>query len=290
MSTIINKLPAGTELLVDCGAFTRWRAKEPPKTLGEYQAFIAQVKTELTGSSVAVRYFQLDVIGDAAATLTNYRDMLALGMTPIPIYTRGAPIADLDEMLDTAPIVALGGISRSSGERPHGYLSRLARAREMGRFHILGFSQLRWLPLYRPASVDSSSWLGAGRYGRANLYEPPFSMSIVGPGTKLTEAQRRYVKSTGASLTTFRNPEAWTGGLGVHNMVTVFTWLKLADVAHRSGTGLYFVATIPDELKKLVELHRCRDVGEAVRVTQEWRDERKALRNAQGMVEAALSP
>lgn len=273
-SQLLPELPSDSEILIDCGAFTRWRAGAAPASLGSYLDFI----DTLGSIACSWRYFQLDVIGDANATLANLRSMIKRGYSPIPIYTRGAPVAHLDEMLELAPIVALGGISRSSGERPHGYLSRLANTYDMQRFHILGFTQARWLPLYRPASVDSSSWIGAGRYGRAVFFEKPFSTTTCFVGTRLTPSQTKILRDAGASVAQFMRPENWTGGLGIHNMVTAYSWLRLGDVAHANGTQLYYVVSIPCELKRLLELYKVRDILKAVRAVTAWQEERRICR------------
>ena len=140
----------------------------------------------------------LDVIGNAEATMSNYEKMLEAGLQPIPIITRGVATADIDRMVETAPLIALGGIfgttmkERSAlrwmiDQLPEGYLQ-----------HWLGFTDGPFVRHYRPTSFDSSNWVQAAKWGRLHNYLGNFMFGRkLRYGLTLTRKETRNIRSMG---------------------------------------------------------------------------------------------
>lgn len=121
------------------------------------------------GRPVRVEVFALDVIGDAAASMVNYRAIERAGIDAIPTYHYGEPWEVLDELARSYPKVAIGGVARR--------LRRLSQREEWAerclqrvwpkRVHGFGYSapSLARLPFH---SIDASTWAyapkGFGKY------------------------------------------------------------------------------------------------------------------------------
>ena len=161
---LIEELQA--EVLVDCGAFTYARSGESPE-LANYVDWLRALPFDPVG------YFQLDVIGDAEATLRNYREMLDMGLRPIPVWTRGAPIEHFREMADAADYVAIGGVAL---HHLIGGVSEYLRwvheevVRPGDKVHWLGIFKPQLVNYYHPLQVDASSWVNGRKYGTWKSY------------------------------------------------------------------------------------------------------------------------
>lgn len=173
------------EILVDSGAFTFYRAGIR-RTIDEYADWLATLPFR------PWRYFMLDVIGDAAATRANWHDMVARGMDTVPIWTRGAPVEHLDEMLAVAPFVGIGGLAnRMPGSRGHvRFCEEYTRQRDQRqRFHWLGWANNDFVRYYQPFSCDTTSWMNGIKYGWTSVYLGAGRWDVTGPNRQ-TEQKR----------------------------------------------------------------------------------------------------
>jgi hypothetical protein len=227
--------------LLDSGAFTAWKSGKPIQ-LDDYCAFLRNLPVQ------PWRYFALDVVGDGAATLRNYRVMLERGFKPVPVFTRGESLDVLDGYYETSDVVALGGLV-SQVNRPKPYLKHL-HAHLAGRpYHILGFTALNWIKYLKPYSVDSSSWLSAARYGQVYVY--------MGRGKLITLARKELeqhrhddavadrVRQLGFAWEDLFKDAAWTGHREAA-YVSACSWIWLAlEMEARLGTRLFLATTTP---------------------------------------------
>lgn len=148
----------GTELLIDSGAFSVARAGDTID-LNEYISFLKAHEKNLW------QYIQLDVVGDVGASRRNLRKMLKAGLTPMPVLTADADIADMAELVEINPHICVAGGVHESSEY---YRSRVEKAyRASGgkaRLHGLGYTRGIEVVSTRCYSIDSSTWSCGIRY------------------------------------------------------------------------------------------------------------------------------
>ena len=227
------------ELLLDSGAFTAWKLGKPVE-LDDYCRFIEACP------ATPWRYFMLDVIGDPAATRANYETMRARGFNPVPIYTRGEDPRALDEYFETSDVVGLGGLA-GTGQTPYGYLKWLWPQLAGRQVHILGFSSMPWMKIFRPYSCDSSSWEAGGRYGRAAVYLGNGRFVQVGkadflkrPAPEIMDAIARM----GLDPYALQRGEAWHGGVSVARWLGASSWVAAQlDISQHLGTKFWLAYT-----------------------------------------------
>lgn len=156
------------QLLADSGAFSAFTLGKPI-VLQEYADWLFRWKHLLHA------YSNLDVIGDAEATLSNQHKMEALGLKPLPVFHVNEPWHYLERYLAEYDYIALGGLV------PHAFHSAalmpwlvkafgmLAPGQGYHGFGVSGWTVLKSLPW---KSVDSTSWSIGYRYGRVPLFSP----------------------------------------------------------------------------------------------------------------------
>ena len=162
-SGVVNALKSidNCRFYLDSGAFTAWKAGKEI-TLDYYCNFISSLNIK------PWRYFSLDVIGSAKKTKDNFENLKKNGFSPVPVFTRGEKIEELEYYYSQADCVALGGLV---GTKNNKNFVRAAMEVIKGRkTHWLGFNKQEFLPYYRPYSSDSSSWLSAIRYASLRFY------------------------------------------------------------------------------------------------------------------------
>lgn len=155
----------------DSGAFSAWSLGKPIE-VGEYADWLAMNSDELEV------YSNLDVIGDPKGTEKNQAELERRGFHPIPVFHAGSEWRELDRLIDAGyPYIALGGLvdpNKRGGVMPY-LVECFIRARNAGKgtvFHGFGMTQtdaITGLPWF---SVDSSSWSGASRFARLQLFDP----------------------------------------------------------------------------------------------------------------------
>lgn len=161
---------SSVKLFLDSGAFSAFSQGVEIK-IKDYIAFI---KEHLEHLEV---YANLDVIGDAEATLQNQKIMEKAGLKPLPCFHYGEPIKYLKHYLDNYDYLALGGMVPISTADLRVWLDNLFHEHicdksGMPRVKIHGFG-LTSFPLmkrYPWYSVDSTSWVVTGRMG--SVYIP----------------------------------------------------------------------------------------------------------------------
>lgn len=159
------------DLFLDSGAFSA-HTQGVEINLKNYIDFIKKHKKHIT------TYANLDVIGDAKATLKNQRTMEKAGLNPLPCFHYGESTKYLKYYIDNYDYIALGGIvSEGSTKKLYRWLDDvfdryICKNNGMPRCRVHGFgvTSLPILFRYPWYSVDSTSWVVTGRLG--SVYVP----------------------------------------------------------------------------------------------------------------------
>jgi hypothetical protein len=152
------------KVLLDSGAFTVWQSKKKGKImedidLASYMTFIEKHQEILYG------YFNLDVVGDAAASKANAQVMKDAGLKPIEIWHVGSDIKDLVNLVkEDHAILEIGGsvgMSEKKRKRAFRWVFKLFPNQN---FHFLGGSSML-LQSFDWFSADSRGWSIGRQYG-----------------------------------------------------------------------------------------------------------------------------
>ena len=92
---VMKYLRPGWNVLLDSGAFTNFAKGRDVVSLDGYCDFLKSHGDKFW------RYFALDKIADSDRSKSNLRTMYERGLRPVPVFQRGATIADMDEMKKT---------------------------------------------------------------------------------------------------------------------------------------------------------------------------------------------
>jgi len=186
------KLPALCEsvadLTIDSGAFTAWR-QDTAIDLGAYTDWL------VAGAPPFATCVALDVIGDADASVRNWREMLlrALSLAPrlMPVWHECDPPEHLDEYVARSGIVGLGRIAgRRSQPKTFTFYDEAFNRHPDARFHALGNASPTTLEPYPFASFDSTGWQRDASYSHA----AGFPLNYVSKETRM----RIYIEATSA--------------------------------------------------------------------------------------------
>jgi len=225
-------------LLIDSGAFTNWKAGKET-TVESYMEFLDGLPVK------PWRYFALDKIGDPEGTWDNYQKMLNAGYNPIPIFTRGAPVADLDRYYETSDVVGIGGLVATRKSR--GYLKYIVERNKGRPMHWLGVTDPQFIYHYKPYSCDSSSWSNAPRYGELPIYIGAGKFlrwdkkihAIYKPTSQVWKAIRSY----GYDPKVFQEEKNWRGLHGYTRKLSIASHVRYYKDAERQfGTKMFLVA------------------------------------------------
>lgn len=121
-------------------------------------------------------YSNLDVIGDADASARNQAVLEGeFALSPMPVFHPGEPWDALERLVRDYPLVGLGGMARKevAGSKPTlmAWLVRCFRvAGDRARFHGFGLTDWRCISQLPFASVDSTTWMTAARYGSLSIF------------------------------------------------------------------------------------------------------------------------
>lgn len=147
-------------LLVDSGAFTAF-TKGRTVNLNGYASYLEK------WAGCWDHAVTLDVIGDAAETAKNTRQLHERGIPVMPVFTKGATLAEFDAMVRDVGYVCVGGLVGAPTDIQRKRVRMLQRRAQDagGGIHALGVGSLATLRAARPYSADASSVSGAFRFG-----------------------------------------------------------------------------------------------------------------------------
>jgi len=159
------------DLFLDSGAYSAY-SQGISINLDDYIAFI---KKNISSLNV---YANLDVIGDPVKTWQNQRLMERAGLNPLPTFHYGANERWLRKYLDKGyDYIALGGMVPISNSHLVPWLDEIFEKyicddKGMPKFKVHGFglTSLVLMLRYPWYSVDSTTWIMAGRMG--GVYVP----------------------------------------------------------------------------------------------------------------------
>lgn len=238
------------DLLLDSGAFTAWNAGKPVH-LDAYCEFIETLPIK------PWRYFALDVIGDADATMRNYKTMLERGFTPIPVFTPSQKFEDIEEYYKTTDMIGCGGLTTKFGAESIRYLRKVMAATKGRKIHLLGYTKPDYIKYFRPTTCDSSSWSRAQRYGLCDLY--------VGQGKYLSFTRRgalnkpkpqiiEAIKRLGFTLQDFAKEENWRKSRNIAREASARSWTKyILDASKAINTEIFLALGGADDLMLALE-------------------------------------
>lgn len=149
------------DIFADSGGFSAM-TQGAQIDVNEYAAWIKRYKHLFN------TYANLDVIGNAGATLDNQHRLEDLGVEPIPVFHVNEDWTQLESYIEQYPYIALGGMvpyMRYTKKIMPWIIKAFKLAGDKSVFH--GFGATSWevikdLPWY---SVDSTTWMAGHRYG-----------------------------------------------------------------------------------------------------------------------------
>lgn len=226
--------------LLDSGAFTAHNSGKDV-SLDEYCRFIENLPLK------PWRYFSLDVIGDAEATMRNYEIMIKRGFNPVPVFTNGDKLNVLDEYYKTSDMVGVGGLVGLKKNELLNSVYNTQKHVEGKKTHLLGFTRIEHLKKLRPYSCDSSSWETGSMFGNTRFY--------LGKGNFLKLERKDFIGKPSERLLRLAlehgvdirdlasESRGWRGGNSASRVASARAWLKCSiDVEKNIGTKL-FLAT-----------------------------------------------
>lgn len=160
-------------LFLDSGAYSAYSQGVEIK-IEDYIAFIKEHQQYLEV------YANLDVIGDAEATLQNQKIMEKEGLAPLPCFHYGEDIKYLKYYLERYEYIALGGMVPIStpdlilwlDDIFHSYICDKNTGLPKVKIHGFGLTSFSLMKRYPWYSVDSTSWVVTGRMGA--VYVPRY--------------------------------------------------------------------------------------------------------------------
>lgn len=165
-----------SDLFVDSGAFTAF-TKKININLNDYCSFIKK-----NNNKIAI-YANLDVIGDAKKTLVNQQKMEEQGLTPLPCFHANEPFKYLEFYAEKYDYFAIGGVAQlKNKDKLIVFLDKIFKIiskyglKKIHGFGLTDFSLLLKYPFY---SVDSTSWLGGGKFGMLYCVDKSFSYNLI---------------------------------------------------------------------------------------------------------------
>jgi hypothetical protein len=160
-------MPIKGRVVVDSGAYRAWKSGKPLTVEGWV--------TSLPDDPRIEAFIMPDVIGDWPETRARWVEVSKMTLPhPVwPVWTWGAPMADLRELLDQSPVVCVGGMVKllRDGDKRALMGLRSVATKHGDRLHILGMNSLASIDLVGPLvrSYDTSKWIDGGRYATAVL-------------------------------------------------------------------------------------------------------------------------
>lgn len=246
---VIHENINNVRFLLDSGAFTAWKAGKKIG-LDDYCKFIEALPFK------PWRYFTLDVVGDPAATAKNYEQMLARGLTPIPIFTRGEDPKMLDEYYKTSDVVGIGGLVKT--DKNKGFVKGIMRLAAGRKIHLLGFTNMKFVRALKPYMADSSSWQSARMYGSLCVYFGGGDLHQVRKEKFFTDPIDRKlmvaVEQLGFNPYDVRLKKSWIGMGSKIARITGASWIKLSlEAKEKIGTHLFLACGNPTDITVLFE-------------------------------------
>lgn len=233
----LDRIPDEWGVYLDSGAFTNHRLGRDVVTVDVYADFVEQHRERF------VRVFTLDKIGDPVTSAANLAALEARGLDVVPVFQRGADAVQLEAMVERYPLVGLGGVAGSVTQRAtQEYIDGIMRRVPRSRVHLLGAGR-RLVMRHAPASADSGTWAGVGRFGHFGLWHAGrvhrFSRLGIHRDRSVFAApdlgqRTRVLAAYGARWADLRSARDWSYG-GVR-LLSARGWIRFARWCRARGT------------------------------------------------------
>ena len=237
-------------VIVDSGAFTAHNAGKEI-TLDGYCQWLDSLPFK------PWKYFSLDVYGDPEGTASNYREMLDRGYQPVPVFTTGETLDDLDGYYQHSDYVGIGGTLLAKNKA--GYFKWIHDHNKGRKAHFLGQTSLPLIKSLKPYTCDSSTWETGAMYGvvpyvRADgVVEKLNCKNAVGISPKA----QNEIKQFGYSMADLYDPEQWKGTHAVHRNLGAASWVRASQTFEKMiGTRVFLATTTPQGLNMLFRWYR----------------------------------
>jgi hypothetical protein len=251
-------------MILDSGAFTAWKSGSIIK-LDDYCRFIESLKFK------PAHYVTLDVIGDSKATWKNYEIMKKRGFDPIPVFTAGGDLSELDEWYKHSDLVCIGGLVGLKNR--DAYVFHVNKYLKGRKAHFLGYTSLKYTPSLRPYSCDSSSWSGAMRFGGLQIYTGAGKFKMLRKEDfikKPTDEILHQLSISGEDWQRLGLKKTWSNtkkhGVNLIKVLPMKAWLDYSmDLKKRFDTNLYLAVVNGDdhEAQYLIDKHYSRGKDES---------------------------
>lgn len=159
-------------LMIDSGAYSAWRKGET-LSVDEYVRFIYDNGLNRPGVIVV----SLDVINEGQASYENWKEMRKQGIEALPVYHVATDVRFLKLYLKEVQYIGIGAIANLDSNRRRISLDRIWQDflidcdnMPFVRTHGMGITSFSLMKQYPWFSVDSTSWLMNGAYGK--IYVP----------------------------------------------------------------------------------------------------------------------
>ena len=226
-------------IFLDCGAntlLTSGGKKQFP--LKDYCDWIKEYEDIFWG------YLQLDVIYDGVKTRRNYDYMKEQGLNPIPIFTIGSKMEDLNYFWSQSDLVAFGGCKEIRNRLVYGEaIVKLARQRNK-HVHILGMNDFKLINIWRPYSCDSISWFSTQMYGNVSYLEDDCLKTYHRSKGSIPEGLISAMKIYGFDLKALYDEKCWRSHKGTVYMqqLSACIWVRLMRGFYNRGINVWLVA------------------------------------------------
>ena len=155
------------DFMLDSGAFTFMREN---KKILDWNAYIEKYADFIVRNDIK-KFFELDIdsiVGYDKVKEFRYKLECLTNRACIPVWHKSRGLDEFLRMCDEYDYVSIGGIvTKEITPNEYNVFSILIKEahRRKAKIHGLGFTRPKLLPKYHFDSVDSTSWLGGGRFG-----------------------------------------------------------------------------------------------------------------------------
>jgi len=137
-------------IMLDSGAFSAFRAGRRI----ELSAYCEFLERNLDRIDI---YVNLDVIGNAEASMNNLRLMEQRGLSPMPVFHHGEDLDILRRLRDNYLLIGLGGMVPRSRRRMFDWLS-VVFEKFPHRYHGFGIGDVSLIQAFPFHSIDNTTW------------------------------------------------------------------------------------------------------------------------------------
>lgn len=246
MLTVVQQSQGSVRWLLDSGAFTAFQLGKPI----DIEGYIAFVKEH---GHLFFQCIALDMIGNAADTLTNLQVMRDAGLNPMPVLTVDMHVDMLSTLVTPTcrAFCMAGGIT----EPIEHYGPRLSAARRrVGSdvwIHGLGFTRGTVVGGTQVTSVDSSSWTSGKRWGNLQWFDrvaggikhDRWSDLVKRPWREIPLGAQRAIIGMGLTREKLRHKSMTNGGPSTVGAQGVFAFAEYASWLGTLGKTFFFAVS-----------------------------------------------